>query len=84
MRIKTQILPPPKGSRFPCLIIMKYPHKCAYCSKKADEKWRGQYFCNDHKKFMRRHKVESFMGKERIVGVIDKFRIYCDIPVYLK
>lgn len=63
---------------------MKYLHKCAYCSKKADGKWRGQYFCNDHKKFMRRHKVESFMGKERIVYTFDKFHIYYDIPVYLK
>lgn len=63
---------------------MKYNHKCAYCSRKADNKYRGEYFCNDCKKFMRRKKVECFMGKEQIVYSFGNFRIYHDILVKLK
>ena len=69
---------------------MKYQNKCAYCNRNADNKWRGEYFCNDHKKFMRRKKIESFLGKERIAGAITcadgkkVLNIYTDIPVYLK
>ena len=69
---------------------MKYQNKCAYCSRKADSRWRGEYFCSDHKKFMRRKKIESILGKERIAGVIHcsdgkkVLNIYTDIPVYLK
>lgn len=70
---------------------MKYLHKCAYCSRKADNKFRGQYFCNDHKKFIRRKKINAFLGKERIVGCFPgtswdpkPLPIYRDIPVYLK
>ena len=72
---------------------MKYLNKCAYCGRCADDKWRGEYFCNDHKKFMRRKKIESFLGKERIAGAIPcsdfgdsrkVLNIYTDIPVYLK
>lgn len=70
---------------------MKYRNKCAYCSRKADRRWRGQYLCEDCQKFMRRKKIVGFMGKERLVmsmpltGMPDKFlRIYRDIPVYFK
>jgi len=65
---------------------MKYSHKCAYCSRKADNKFRGQHFCNDCKKFMRRKRVKSFLGKEKLVGYLPgtTLGIYRDIPVYLK
>lgn len=63
---------------------MKYNNKCSYCSRKADGKYRGQYFCNDCKKFMKRKKVQSFLGKERLVFSLGKFRVYRDFPVYLK
>ena len=63
---------------------MKYIHKCAYCSRKADAKYRGEYFCNDCKKFMRRKKVKSFLGKEQIVFSFGDFRVSHDILVKLK
>ena len=70
---------------------MKFARKCAYCSRRADTRWRGEHFCNDCKKFMRRKKITAFMGKERIVGAIPgtawdpkPLLIYRDIPVYLK
>lgn len=63
---------------------MKYINKCAYCSREADTKYRGEYFCNDCKKFMKRKKIESFMGKEQIVYSFGNFRVYHDILVKLK
>lgn len=65
---------------------MKYTHKCAYCSRKADSKFRGQFFCSDHKKMIRKRKINSFLGKEKLVGYLPgtQLGIYRDIPVYLK
>lgn len=65
---------------------MKYTNKCAYCSRKADTKWRGEHFCSDCKKFMRRKKINSFLGKEKLVCYLPgtKLGIYRDFPVYLR
>lgn len=64
---------------------MKYQNKCAYCSRKADKKFRGEYFCNDCAKMIRRKKINAFLGKEKLVATIGPgIGIYRDYPVYLK
>ena len=64
---------------------MKYSNKCSYCSRKAERKFRGEYFCSDCLKFVKRTKLTSFHGKPRLLFNLGSgLRVYKDIPVRLK
>ncbi len=64
---------------------MKYLHKCAFCGCKADKKYRGEWFCGEHAKMMRRLKIDVFLGKERLIWTLAPgVGVYRDIVVKLK
>lgn len=63
---------------------MKYTNKCVTCHRNGTKRFRGQYFCSDHFKEVKRCNPKKYVLAYKPIGVIFDMIVYRDYPVRLR